>query len=378
MMLGDLHKRGPFYFIYFALLLLMAGCSILWVLYSNYPPGWDFRNNLYLPSYLMLQHQSPYNIHVLVDNSNAVWLPMVLGVFFPLGYLDLQKASNLWMLINLGALFALIMIADGQKKPALLRLVFVGLYIFIIPSTLAHINLGQLSILICLALIIVIWFDEKLPMWASGFLLAFASTKPQLTVILIPAYLFYVLRSRGWRSGLGLGCWILMGGLFLSFPVMLTNTNWFEDFLANLKTNPVWEHPSVFIVFSSSLNEFGQLLRFSFLLVGLIIAFYWIAKSEKKDVFLWILALTTVFSPYIWSWDFVILYPLMVYSMFQKKRVFVDCLLFGGYFFIIISFITLKIAGQNNDVHFWWVPWSVLAVTFISQWLSDKYKEITL
>lgn len=373
-MLGDLKKRGSFYFINLAILLFMLGCSTLWVLYSSYPPGWDFRNNLYLPSHLLIQHQNPYNIHVLVDNSNALWLPMVFGVFFPLGYLDLQKAGNLWMFINLGALFALIMIASGQKKPSLLRLVFVGLFIFLIPSTLAHINLGQLSILICLALIIVIRFDEKLPMWASGLLLAFASTKPQLTVIFIPAYLFYVLRSRGWRSGVELGCWILTGGLLLSLPVILTNTNWFEELLANLRANPVWEQPSVLIIFSSPLNEFGQLMRFSFLLVGLIISFVCIAQSGKKNVLLWVLAMTTVFSPYIWSWDFVILYPLMVYSMFQVKHLFVDGLLFGGYLFIIIGFITLKIAGHINDVHFWWVPWSILVVTIFSQWLSDKYK----
>ena len=371
---SDLQKSGLLYFRYSALLLFVLGGAILWVLYSKYPPGWDFRNNLYLPAYLLLQYQSPYDIHVLVDGSNAVWLPMALGVFFPLGYLDLQKASNLWMLFNLGALFVLIKTAHGQGRPPLLKFFFVLLVIFLIPSTLMHINLGQVSILICLALLIVICFDEILPLWASGFLLAFTLTKPQLGVIFIPAYMFYVLRSRGWRSVLGLGCWIFLGGLFYSLPVMLTNTNWFEDFVANLKSNPVWEQPSIFIVLPSLLNEFGQLLRYSFLLVGLILALYWVARSGSKGVFLWILALTAVFSPYIFSWDFVMLYPLMIHTMFQIKRVFVDTLLFGGYFLIIIGFISLKLAGKINDVYFWWVPWSLLAVTFLSQWLTEKYK----
>jgi len=376
MMQVNQHERSHAYFIYFTLLFFILGCSFLWVLYSNYPPGWDFRNNIYLPSYLMLQRQSPYNIHVLVDNSNAVWLPMILGIFFPLGYLDLQNASNLWMLFNLLALFALIMIVYGKRKTSLLRFIIVVLFIFLTPSTLSHLNLGQVSILVCLSSVIVIWFDEKLPLWVSGFLLSFALTKPQLVVIFIPAYLFYVLRSRGWRSSLKLGCWILVGLLIFSLPVMLTNTNWFFDFVTNLKTNPVWEHPSIFIVLSSSLNEFMQLMRYSFLAFGLILSLYWLTQSRNKKVLLWILALTTVFSPYIWSWDFVILYPLMIYSMFQMKRAFEDALLFGGYFIIIISFISLKLAGQINDVHFWWVPWSLLSVTFFIQWLSENKKNV--
>jgi len=373
---GYLPKRAHLHYIYVILLFFILVCSILWVIYSKHTPGWDFRNNIYLPSFLMLKGQSPYNIHVLVDGSNAVWLPMVLGIFFPLGYLDIQIASNIWMLFNLLALFALIMIGYGNRRPSFLRFIFVVLFIFLIPSTLSHLNLGQVSILICLSLVLVMWFDDKLPAWVSGLLLSFALTKPQLVVIFIPAYFFYVFRSRGWRSGLELGCWMLFGILIFSLPVFLTNKNWFFDLITNLKANPVWQHPSILIVISSTLYKSGQLLRYSFLLVGLILALYLVARSGDKNVLMWILGLTTVFSPYIWSWDFVMLYPLMIYSMIQTRPVFEDALLFGGYFLIIIGFISQKLTGHMNEIYFWWVPWSLLAVTFISQWRSEKNKNV--
>lgn len=370
----DFKKREPTNLIFFSLLFLLLIGIIFWIIYSKYPPGWDFNNNLYLPSYLLVQNLNPYDIHGLVDNGTALWFPMVLGLFFPFGYLDLQRANNIWMLVNLVSIFSLIYISSNQKKPSLIKLLIAGSFIFIIPSTIAHINLGQISILICLSLVIIIMFDEILPIWATGLLLSFSLTKPQLVVLFIPAYLFYIFRNQGWKSVLSLIFWTTFGVIIFSLPVFFTKTNWLNSLIFNLKSNPIWQHPSIITILSSSLNEYGFLLRYSFLLVGLILALFLVSRSGNKIVFLWILALTTVFSPYIWSWDFVFLYPLMLYIMFQIKSVFEDLLLFAGYFFIIGIFLSLRLSGVINDIDFWWVPWSLVAVTLFAQWLSEKNK----
>ena len=245
---------------------------------------------------------------------------MVLGLFFPLGYLDLQRASNIWMLVNVVSFFSLIFISSNQKKPSFIKLFIIGLFIFIIPSTIAHINLGQISILICLSLVIIIMFDEILPIWATGLLLSFSLTKPQLVVLFIPASLFHIFRNQGWKFVLSLIFWTIFGVIIFSLPVFFTKTNWLNTLILNLKSNPIWQHPSITTILSSSLNEYGFLLRYSFLLVGFILALFLVSRSGNKVVFLWILALTTVFSPYIWSWDFVLLYPLMIFTMLSGMK----------------------------------------------------------
>jgi hypothetical protein len=78
------------------LALMLAG----WFIYTSRSTGWDFRNNLWAPAYLLIHGKSPYRISVLFDNSNAVWFPQIIGLFFPLGLLSEHQASNLWLIIN--------------------------------------------------------------------------------------------------------------------------------------------------------------------------------------------------------------------------------------------------------------------------------------
>ena len=134
-------KKHKQFFISLVIIALTLGVVTLWTIYFNAPQGWDFRNNLYLPVTLLLQGQSPYNIHVLVDYSNAVWFPTVIGVFLPLGYLEIQQANNFWWLVNISALVVLIYIAIEKKLPPLRKLVFTVLMIFLLPSTVSHLYL---------------------------------------------------------------------------------------------------------------------------------------------------------------------------------------------------------------------------------------------
>ncbi len=352
---------------------LALGGVIIWIVYFNFPPGWDFRNNLYLPVYLLLQGQSPYNIHVLVEGSNAVWLPTALGVFLPFGFLNLQQASNLWWLINIGALIALIFITTDQKRPQLLQLILALLLIIFFPSTVSHLNLGQISILICLAFVLVTWFGERLPDWVTGFLFAFAFTKPQLALLFVPTYFYVVWRKRGWSGFWKSGLWTLAGVIFLCLPVMIIRPDWYLDFISNLEINQLWAHPSIHYLFFSPLGLAGKILGWIFIIAAIGTAFYGVARWGRKEGFLWSLALTPVVTPYIWSWDFVFLYPLMVFSLFRQKSLFKSFLLFGGYSLILAGYMAMKFSGQIAEYLNWWVPWSVVAVSFIFRvWIDKK------
>ena len=351
--------------------VVLSTC-VAFIHFFRYPQGWDFRNNLYLPIHLLLQHQSPYNIHALVDNSNAVWLPMALGLFLPLGYLDLQRASNLWWLINFGALFALVFITAGHRKPSLLKLIPITFFVYLFPSTIAHLNLGQISILVCLALVVIIFFEKQMPAWSTGFLLAFALTKPQLVLIFIPAYFLKIQRERGWVALWKLGLWTLAGVVIFSSPVVVVQPDWFRDFFLNLWINPPWAHPTIYVLVFSSLGMIGQVFGWIYFCTGLLFALYYTTRVGNKESLLWALALTPVISPYIWSWDFVFLYPLIAYSLFKEKDRFKMILILSGNLLVLVGYIAQKLTGQVDEILSWWVPWGLIAVTLIVHFLPES------
>jgi hypothetical protein len=364
------YKQGLF------ITLLALITVVILTFYLNLPVGWDFRNNLYLPIYLLLQQQSPYNIHVLVSQSNAVWLPMVFGIYLPFGYLNLQQANNFWWLANISALAAMTFITIGQKYPPRLKLILTVLLIFLFPSTASHLFLGQISILICLAFVVVIWFGERIPTWVVGFLFAFSLTKPQLSFVFIFSYFYTEYRQLGWRGIWKLGLWSLMGIVVLCLPMILIYPNWYRDFISNLMMNLPWAHPSIIVMLNRSFGLVGKMLSWIFIGFGIIMAFIGIERLGKKEGLLWSLALTPIISLYIWSWDFVFLYPLMIYSIFQQKTCFKSTLLFCGYFIVMTGFMTMKFIGTVEDSLNWWGPWTLIAITIIAKLFPEKHNYV--
>lgn len=349
---------------------------VIWIKYFKYPPGWDFRNNLYLPTYLLSQHQSPYNIHVLVEGSNAVWFPMVLGIFFPLGYLDLQAASNVWWLLNFVALFLLVFISTNQSKPPLPKLILVSLLIFLFPSTISHFDLGQISILICLVMVILIWFDGKIPVWVNGFLIAFTLIKPQLALIFLPTYYLSVFINKGWKAARSLGFWTVTNMVAFSLPVFWLTPNWLPDFIINIQNNPVWAHPSIYVLIASFIGEIGKKMGWILFCIGLALSLYGVIRFKNKEILLWSLAITTVISPYIWSWDFVLFYPLMIHYLVKPMVRYKKVSLLIGYLLVLSLFIAQKLGGQTNEFETLWVPWCLLILTLFIPLLPVRRQDI--
>src|SRR5712692_2292721 len=87
--------------IFAAVLLLAFAVGIVAFIKTPLFGSWDFRNNLWGPAYLLVHGQSPYHISTLFENSNALWFPMAIGLFFPFGWLTQSEASNLWLLGNI-------------------------------------------------------------------------------------------------------------------------------------------------------------------------------------------------------------------------------------------------------------------------------------
>ena len=126
-------------FLAFTSLILIG----LFIIYFRYEPGWDFRNNLWAPSFLLVNGQSPYNLTVLYEMGSAVWMPVAVGIFWPLGYLPLQQASNLWWIFTLIGLTSIVWLSSGYQRPPKHLFIITLILAFLFPSTISHFSLGQ-------------------------------------------------------------------------------------------------------------------------------------------------------------------------------------------------------------------------------------------
>lgn len=356
--------------------VLILALLILFTIRFTYPPGWDFRNNLWAPTHLLVNHQSPYRVTVLYQEVTAIWLPMALGVFWPMGYLPLQQASNLWWVINLVALGAIVWLSSGVRRPPRWLLILGLLLAFLFPATIAHFSLGQITILICLVFVLISIIGNGIHPLVFGFLLAFSLTKPQLALLVLPGFFIAYTKDFGIFHSIRLFLYSLLAGAITLVPLFLFYPQWLPDLIHNLRNNPAWAHPSSLFILRSIFADFGVVLWWLLLvLISILNLWLWLHLS-KGEAIVWSLALTTLVTPYIWSWDFVLLLPLII-NYLQKKRG-------NSRLFLLICYVLcwsviayMKFAGHNAEELYWWVPWYFMGGILILigfRWVSGILK----
>jgi hypothetical protein len=353
----------------FLLAILVGTILVLLALFVSsfpYPAGWDFRNNLWAPSYLLLQGQSPYNISVIYELGTAIWMPVVIGVFWPLGFLPLQQASNLWWAINLVALIAIVWISSSQKQPPKLLFVVTLMMAFIFPPTISHFSLGQITILVCLAVLVLANFDRKLHPLMIGILIAVFLSKPQLAIFILPGYLLAYLRENGFSQVFKIIFYTILGIGITSLPLFAIYPQWIPDFVGNLLGNPTWAHPSSLFILRAAFNNFGTVLWWLLLLAAFGVNLWLWAKLPKWEAVVWSLALTTLITPYVWSWDFVLLIPLLTSYLYRDFSRPSRWVLYAGFVSCWGLIAYLKLAGLTSDELNWWVPWYLTGMVLIS------------
>ena len=233
------------------ILLLILGGFLL-VLFINFVPSTlfpisgDFRGNLWEPAYLLVHRMNPYYIEGIFDNLNPLWFPMIIGLFFPLGYLPLQWASNLWFAFSCIVLFLIVVImARPSHKPVgYVMLTIIALSLF--PSSVGHFKYGQVSLFISLLFVILSLYRKKLSPFLTGLLLSLCFTKPQIVVLFLPAFLVVYLSEQGKERFLRMFLSTILCGVIFCIPLFIAYPNWIPTFLSNLQTNPLWAYPSLY------------------------------------------------------------------------------------------------------------------------------------
>ena len=330
-------------------------------------PRKDFYNELWGPASLLVRGQSPYDTASLDPVLPAAWLPMSIGFFFPLGWLPENLALQVWYVFNIIEIGLIVYFAQG-RNPNLYNTVALSLICFFFPLTFNHINLGQFSITTTLCWVFAAYFLEKDRHWVSALCIALALSKPHLGFLAILGLSYRDYQRGGYRVMFSSWVRILTMCLVLCIPLFVAYPNWIPDAIISMGKNPPWSYPSLYILFERYFAAWGHVL-WGFTTLIVIGANFWLWKKlPLKNAIYWSLALAPLATPYVGSWDFVILFPLLILVYINvdwKRKVF----LWIAYCLAWYGMARVQMLTESHNHFFWWVPlWFVGAAILVTDW----------
>jgi len=359
--------------IFIGLLVGLALFGAGWFIANVNFSAWDFRNNLWSPTHLLVTGRSPYRIDQLFD-ANSVWLPMVVGVGFPLGYLTEQVATNLYRVLSLLVYMGVLILSIRQPKPRPTVLILGLLTATVWPPLVAHAVLGQYSLWVVLWCLLA---AESLGrrwdyVWAAA-LLALALVKPQLVILAGPGVAVALWRVGGWSRLLRFGVALLLACVGFSSPVWLGYPDWFEGFLWALNRNQAWAFPSSLQVLQAWFGDGAGGLLWGILvlmLFGVAMRLWW--RLPAPAAMRWSLALTPLITPYVWSWDAVLLLPLLLHTLFWVNG-WARGFWMLNYAVSFVGIMLIRTRTDNSDNRYWWVGWAMMAGLLITMWVGRRW-----
>lgn len=356
-------------------LLLIVTVAAMWYLQSNPVLGWDFRFNLWLPSRLLVDGHSPYRVDLLDARGNAVWMPAIIGFGFPLGWLSYPTASNLWFLLNLAALSTIIALIAIRQRPSVALVAIVALMVVTFPPSLTNLRLGQITIIITLLFLAIAFLKDRLPLPVVALMIVLALSKPQLSVLVVPGLLLAYYREDGPKRVFTLLGMMALWTAILIIPLFFGSANWIADFVAALRKNPSYLHPSLWTVIPGWLGSTG--LWFwggAVVVLGVVSLRLWLTR-RREEAILWSLAMTPLLTPYVWNWDFVMLLPLFASSMMGARNRLQQAILIIGYLICWIMIWQILNSDPSN-VNYWWIPLYMILLVLGSSVASRIYEKL--
>lgn len=351
----------------------IAGIAVVY--WNLLPPRKDLYNELWGPAYLLMQGKSPYNTSSLDANLPAAWLPMSIGFFAPLGLLGEETALRVWFIFNLVELALIILLVRGGNK-SIGNLIMAAVLSFGFPSVIHHLILGQFSLTTTLCIITGTYLVLKDKHWLGAFLFALGLSKIHLMTLPMLGLSILYYQRLGLHGMLKFWGRLLVACLVLSLPLFIAYPNWIPDAIESMKSNAPWAFPTLqkYLVFNFGSAGLAVWVA-SVILTILISLFIWFRLDVVSAAF-WNMGLALLISPYIGSWDFVTLLPLLIrtyISVSQWRKV----LLVISYLTAWILMARIQLLTESHNHFFWWVPiWHLATVALIAPWRKPDEEKL--
>lgn len=348
-------------------ILVLVAVSIAGLYWRLMIPRKDFYNELWAPAYLLVRGHSPYNTAELNPTLPAAWLPMAIGLFFPIGWLPETVALQVWFIFTIVEVCAIIFLMQ-EGNPNIYNTFALSLLCFFFPPVLNHINLGQFTITITLCWLFAIYAYEKERRWLSAFFIAVCLAKPHLGILPLIVLSSTDYARGGFMKVIFQWMRILAMCILLCIPLFVAYPNWIPDALESMSRNPIWLYPSLYILFERNFGVTGYFLWACSTILVIWISWYQSKKLPLRQAMYWGLALAPLVTPYVGSWDFNIILPLFIsiYVNIDWKR---KAFLWVVYWIAWYGMARVQMQTESHNHFFWWVPvYFVFAEALVTDW----------
>jgi hypothetical protein len=219
-----------------------------------------------------------------------------------------------------------------------------------------------------LCLIASAHFAERDINWLAACFLALGLTKPQLGFLAVAGFSVFHFQRSGVMGVIRFGLQTLFMSILMSLPLFIAYPGWIPDYIKSMQANSTWPHPSVFSLLRQSIGDWGILIWALLLVTSLVIIYKLWVTFPPHIAMLWSIGITTVISPYIWSWDFVLLLPIWIFTYansYWKRKVF----LLAAYAIGWSGMVYVQLQAASHEQHFWWAPlWFMGTIFLAANW----------
>jgi hypothetical protein len=340
---------------------------------------------------LWLQQKNPYDTasvltlleqagaHSMDTEYAAITLnpPWALLLFAPFSIFTYGTARVMWLIATIAILLLssqfLWMVFDGRKS--YLWLAWSSTFIF--APTISVLSKGQITPWIIPALVAFLYYTEgKCNPWLVGFLLFMLVIKPQLSFLIFPAIAFWAIQKRQWMIGTTFLSFLLLSTLVL----LIASPNVFKQYLATMQEYPTsqWATPTI----GSYLRLFWLgVEKFWIQYIPAILSILWLIVYYIHNHHSWdwhrqlplLMIITSICNPYGWTYDQVILLPMVLYAAHLLAPPFKLFSILLWLLFLVINGLDMLLHIRLDEFWFLWLApvyafWYLLA----NRWASSR------
>jgi hypothetical protein len=291
--------------------------------------------------------------------------PQALLLVLPLRFLNYRLAFALWDLVSIvliagcaRAAYSLIK-SKPSLSPALLSLLF--------GPTAALLMLGQIVVLVLLAVTLFLLFVQRKKDWLAGAALFLAIPKPHLLFLFVAAVVLWTVTQKRWPVIIS----ALLTTTLASIAIVLINPHVFAQYFAFVRefSRETTPYPNLGgILYTLSGKHF---LAYFPLLLGIVwFAVYWVRNHRVWD---WndhgatVLIVSVVCSYYSFAFDQIVVLPALIIAFAAGNRL----LFYAGFLITDLGYI-LYISGVAGHFGFgpmflWWTSPALLLTYLLSR-----------
>lgn len=285
--------------------------------------------------------------------------PWVMPLLMPLGMFSYPTGRLAWLLVSvLILLFSSQLLWRTYTGNRRLRWLSI-LVVVIFAPTISVLEKGQITSVVLLGLAGFLFYSSvKRNDWLAGLSLALVSFKPQLILVFWLALIVWVIQQRRWLILFSTA----IGVLSLILISMTFNSHIIQQYLEMLQSYGIsdWANPtlgSYLRFFWFGTNQFW--LQFLPAVFGAAwFLYYWHVHHHSWDwlrEFPIILLVSLITSPYAWTYDQVILIPVVIQAavLLTEDREHRRVIIFG-ILYLALNLLNLLLHMRLDDFWFIW------------------------